>query len=447
MSDRFADYGRLTKPEIVVPPPGPKAKEVIEREEKVASPAHGRGYPLCVERACGVWVEDPDGNRFLDCTSGIGVVNVGHCHPEVVGALVEQAGKFFHYCGADFYYIQQTLLSERLVEAAPVPDAVPFFTNSGAESTEAAMKLARYHTRRPRFLALRGSFHGRTFGAMSLTSSKAVQRNRFAPLVPEVTHVPNPYCYRCPLHLEYPSCGLACVDAVEEYLNTIAPADEVAAFFAEPIQGEGGYIVPPPEYFPKLKALLDKYGILLVVDEVQAGNGRTGKLFAIEHWGVEPDIVYTAKGLGSGFPIGVMLSRRELNDWEPGAHSNTYGANPMGCMVALKTLELLQGGLVRNAAERGEQLMAGLRELQARHDFIGDVRGKGLMTAVEIVKDPDTKERDPERRNALVKECFRRGLLTYYCGDNSVRFIPPLIITREQIDTVLEIFAEALKAV
>ncbi len=437
------DWMAIEQPRISVPPPGPNADVLIAREDRVAASCHGRGYPLVVERAYGVWVDDVDGNRFLDCTSGIGVTNVGHCHPQVVKAVQEQAEKFFHFCGADFYYIQQTLLSEKLVSITPVDGGVPFFTNSGAESTEAAMKLARYTTRRPRYMALRASFHGRTFGAMSLTSSKSVQRNRFAPLVPEVTHVPNPNCYRCPYNLSYPSCKVACVDAIDDFLNSVCPHEEVAAFFAEPIQGEGGYIVPPPEYFPKLSALCKKYGILLVIDEVQAGNGRTGKMYAIEHTGIRPDILYTAKGLGSGFPIGAMISKGEITKWPAGAHSNTYGANPMGCMAALKTIELLEQGLMKNAHERGEQLFAGLKKIQAKRNFIGDVRGRGLMVAVEIVKDFDTKEKSPELRNRLVMDCFKNGLLTYYCGDCSLRFIPPLIITERQIDTVLSIFDKA----
>ena len=437
---KLEEWKAISSPDIKVPPPGPRASALVHREDAIASSCHGRGYPLVVEKAYGVWVDDVDGNRFLDCTSGIGVTNVGHCHPEIVKVLQAQSEKFFHFCGADFYYIQQTFLSEKLVSVAPVEDGVPFFTNSGAESTEAAMKLARYHTRRPRFMALRGSFHGRTFGAMSLTSSKSVQRNRFAPLVPEVTHVPNPYCYRCPFNLSYPSCKIACVDYIDDCLHSVCPHEEVAAFFAEPVQGEGGYLVPPPEYFPKLKALLDKYGILLAMDEVQAGNGRTGKMFAIEHWGVKPDILYTAKGLGSGFPIGAMVSRKAITQWSAGAHSNTYGANPMGCVVASKTLELLQDGLLENASERGSQLMNGLRKLQQKREFIGDVRGLGLMVGIEIVKDRDKKTKNPELRNKLVMECFKRGLLTYYCGECVLRFIPPLIITEKQVDTILDIF-------
>jgi 4-aminobutyrate aminotransferase len=441
----FQSWLEMDRPHIVTPPPGPAAKVKIDEEEAITNKCHGRGYPLVVEEAFGVWVRDTDGNIFLDCTSGIGVCNTGHRHPEVVKALVDQANKFFHYCGADFYYEQQTILQKRLIEVAPVEDPVVFFTNSGAESTEAAMKLARYTTRRPRFMALRGAFHGRTFGAMSLTSSKKVQRAKFAPLVPEVTHVPNPYCYRCPFNLSYPSCKMRCVDCIEEYLGTIAPAEEVAAFFAEPIQGEGGYIVPPPEYFPRLKALLAKHNILLVIDEVQSGNGRTGKMYAIEHWGVKPDILYTAKGLGSGFPIGAMISRRDITNWEPGAHSNTYGGNPMGCMVAKKSLDIVEQYL-GNATERGDQLMAGLRDLQKRHDFIGDVRGKGLMVAMELVTDPDTKAKDKAKRDKIVEQLFMNGVLAYGCGENCVRYIPPVIITAKQINAVLEITAKVLKS-
>ncbi|MFA4985440.1 MAG: aminotransferase class III-fold pyridoxal phosphate-dependent enzyme [Candidatus Brocadiia bacterium] len=444
---KFADSFNLNEPSILVPPPGPKAQQLVSREDKIASPAHGRGYPLVVDHAFGIWIMDPDGNRFMDFTSGIGVTNAGHCHPDIVEALTAQVNKFFHYCGPDFYYEQQTIASEMVVSVAPVDNAVPFFTNSGAEATEAAMKLARYYTKRPRFMALRGAFHGRTLGALSLTSSKSVQRARYAPLIPEVTHVANPYCYRCPINLTYPACKVACVDLVEDNFKTINPAEEVAAFFAEPIQGEGGYIVPPPEYFPKLAALLKKYDVLLAIDEVQAGNGRSGKMFAIEHWGVRPDILYTAKGLGSGFPIGVMVSRRELNTWPAGSHSNTYGGNPMGTVVVAKTLELIQNGLMQNAAARGEELFAGLKGLQKKYDFIGDVRGMGLMRAIEIVKNFDTKERDPQRRDRIVQKCFENGLLVYFCGPNSVRFIPPLIITKAQIAGALAVLDKVLKAV
>ncbi|MDZ7815648.1 MAG: aminotransferase class III-fold pyridoxal phosphate-dependent enzyme [Planctomycetota bacterium] len=385
----FDSYAAMDKPRINVTPPGPKAKKLITEEEAITNPVYGRDTGLVVEKATGVWVEDPDGNRFLDCTSGIGVTNVGHSQPSVTEAVRKQADRFLHFCGADFYYDVQTELQRKLMAVVPVDEPVVFFTNSGAESTEAAMKITRYHRRRPRYMALRDSFHGRTFGAMSMTASKSVQRKNFAPLVPEVTHVPNPYCYRCPLREKYPSCGIACVDVIEEYFDTICPASEVAGFFAEPIQGEGGYIVPPPEYFPKLKALLAKHDIPLVMDEVQAGNGRTGKMFASEHWGIRPDVLYTAKGLGAGMPIGAMISSRKITDWKAGAHANTYGGNPVACSAALASMELLSGGLVNNAAVMGKVFLNGLRELQQKHERIGDVRGKGLMLAIEMVKAPN----------------------------------------------------------
>jgi 4-aminobutyrate aminotransferase len=433
--------------------PGPLCQAWIERDRQNLSPSFTRAYPFVMDHGSGVDVWDLDGNRFLDFSAGIAVCATGHSHPDIVRAIREQAGRFLHMSGTDFYYPIEIELAQTLNRLAPVAaDADAggtrvFFTNSGTESVEAAFKLARYHTRRPGTLAYIGAFHGRTMGALSLTASKAVQRHRFAPLVPGVTHVPYPYCYRCPFHLEYPGCDLYCVDYIEETVfSTFCPPQEVAALFAEPIQGEGGYVVPPPGYFARIRELCDKYGILLVVDEVQSGMGRTGKVFAIEHWDVEPDIIALAKGIASGMPLGAIIARQSVMDWEPGAHGTTFGGNPVSCAASLATLDLLENGLIENAARQGEYMLGALREMQSRHPNMGDVRGKGLMIAVEWVVDKEGKERAPQLRAQITQECYLRGLLVLGCGPNSTRFSPPLTITRGQVDEALERFEAALTA-
>ncbi|MBN1643023.1 MAG: acetyl ornithine aminotransferase family protein [Anaerolineae bacterium] len=428
--------------------PGPEAKTWIARDRARLSPATTRPYPFVMDHGSGAEVWDVDGNRFLDLCAGIAVCATGHGHPHVVQAIQEQAARFLHMSGADFYYPGQVRLAERLSALAPIgtPTRV-FFANSGAESIEAAFKLARYHSRRPRMLAYVGAFHGRTMGALSLTASKAVQRRGFAPLVPGVTHVPYPYCYRCPFHLTYPACDIYCATYIDEtVLATHCPADEVAALFAEPIQGEGGYVVPPPGYFHRIRDLCDRHGILLVMDEVQSGFGRTGKMFASEHWGVEPDMIAMAKGIASGMPLGALVAREDVMDWPPGAHANTFGGNPVSCAAALATLDLLEGGLIDNAAGVGAYLLDALRALQTRHPSVGDVRGKGLMVAIELVRDRATREAAPDLRDRLVRECYRRGALVLGCGKNSIRFSPPLVIARDQIDEGLEILEAALYA-
>jgi 4-aminobutyrate aminotransferase len=428
--------------------PGPLAKTWIARDRARLSPSTTRPYPFVMDHGSGAEVWDVDGNRFLDLCAGIAVCATGHGHPHVVQAIQEQAAKFLHMSGADFYYPGQVQLAERLSAVAPMrgPTRV-FFANSGAESVEAAFKLARYHSRRPRMLAYISAFHGRTMGALSLTGSKAVQRSGFAPLVPGVSHVPYPYCYRCPFHLDYPACDVFCARYIEEtVLASYCPPEEVAALFAEPIQGEGGYVVPPPAYFARIREMCDRHGILLVVDEVQSGFGRTGKMFAIEHWGVEPDMICLAKGIASGMPLGAMVAREEIMDWPPGAHANTFGGNPVSCAAALATLDLLEGGLVENAAAVGAYLLDALRALQSRHASVGDVRGKGLMVAIELVRDKTSRKRAPDLRDRLVRECFRRGILILGCGKNNVRFSPPLTITRDQVDEALQVLESALCA-
>jgi 4-aminobutyrate aminotransferase len=323
-----------------------------------------------------------------------------------------------------------------------------FLTNSGTESVEAAFKLARYHARRPRMLAYISAFHGRTMGALSLTASKAVQREGFAPLVPGVTHVPYPYCYRCPFGRTYPDCDLHCARYIENtVLKSFCPPQEVAALFAEPIQGEGGYVVPPPGYWQRIRELCDKYGILLVMDEIQSGMGRTGKMFAIEHWDTEPDIITLAKGIASGMPLGALIAREQVMNWPPGAHGTTFGGNPVCCAAGLATLDLIEDGLLENAARQGAYMLDALRDMQARHPQIGDVRGKGLMIAVEWVVDRESKERAPELRNQVIQECYLRGLLVLGCGQNNLRFSPALTVTRAEVNEALEILESALNAV
>jgi 4-aminobutyrate aminotransferase len=437
-------------PSIITELPGPRARRILERDQKFVSQSYTRVYPLVVKKAKGVWVEDVDGNRFLDFNSGIAVCNTGHCHPKVVEAIHRQAEQLIHMSGSDFYYEAQSNLAAKLAEITPGPkEKKVFFGNSGAEAIEAALKLARFHTRRPFILAFLGAFHGRTMGALSLTASKAIFEKGFSPLVPGVTHVPYPYCYRCPYHHhQYPGCSVACVEWIREDLfKRSIPPEEVAAIFVEPIQGEGGYVVPPPEFHKKLYDLAKEFGILFVADEVQSGMGRTGKMMAIEHWGVTPDIFALAKGIASGMPLGAMVSQSEVMDWVRGSHASTFGGNPISCQAALTTIELLEEGLIQNAAIQGEYLLKNLRDLQKRFHLIGDVRGKGLMIGIEMVRDKKTKEKAIEERNAVIQGCFEKGLLILGCGENVIRFSPPLIITQKEADIALSILEEVLKKV
>jgi 4-aminobutyrate aminotransferase len=440
----------LKLPHLVTPLPGPKAQAVLAKSASTVSPSLPRAYPLAVKQALGLMVEDVDGNRFLDCAAGIAVCSTGHCHPRVVAAIQEQAERLLHICGADFYDPMYIELAERLSALAPGDDPKRvFLANSGAEAVEAALKLARHNTGRPRVVAFFGAFHGRTMGAVSLTASKSVYQGGFGPLVPGIAHVPYAYCYRCVYNLTYPECKLACVDYIDEVLFARSfPADEVAAIFVEPVQGEGGYIVPPPNWFSHVRALCDRYGILLVADEVQSGMGRTGKMFASEHWGVEPDIICLAKALGSGMPISAMIARADIMNWPPGTHGSTFGGNPVCCAAALATLDVLeQEHLLENASLAGQRLKDKLAELAQESHLIGDVRGLGLMIGVELVKDKETKAMAKEIADLVMLECFERGLLLLTCGPSSVRFAPPLTITAAQADIAFEIFAEALKDV
>ncbi len=431
-------FANRTVPEIRIPPPGPRAQEFLRRDAQFASPSYTRIYPLVVARGSGCVIEDVDGNLFLDFTAGIAVTATGHCHPEVVAAIRDQAGKLIHMSGTDFYYEPQIALAQRLAEMSPGPSPKRvFFTNSGAEALEAALKLSRWHTQRSRVIAFFGAFHGRTYGAMSLSGSKIVHRRGFSPLVPDIHHVPYPH------ESALGESGHDLVKAIEDTLfKRTAPPEEVAAIFIEPIQGESGYRVAPPGTLQALRQLCDKHGILLVVDEVQSGMGRTGKLFAVEHWGVEPDIICSAKGIASGMPLGAIIARDTVMDWPPGSHASTFGGNPVSCRASLATLELLEKEYMRNAAERGEQLQAGLRELANRHEAISDVRGLGLMTAADVVSDDG--QPDPTLRDAIVQEAFRRGLLLLGCGESGLRFCPPLCVTESEVATALRLLDAVL---
>ncbi len=418
------------KPEIKTPLPGPKASELIARDAKAMSPSFTRSYPFVMDHGKGCWATDVDGNRFLDFTAGIAVVTTGHSHPKVVAAIKEQTDRFLHMSGTDFYYTSEIELAERLEsKILPGTPARVFFTNSGAEAIEGAMKLARYATGRPSYIAFIGAFHGRTFGALSLTASKASQRRRFAPLLSQVFHAPFPSAAR----------NVTTDDSIariEELFTTVAPPESVAAVFVEPIQGEGGYLVPPDDFLPRLRELTERHGILLVADEVQSGMGRTGHLLAVEHWGIEPDIVCLAKGIASGLPLGAFIARAEQMSWPPGSHGSTFGGNPIACAAGLATLDLLENGLMQNAARVGAILQGGLREIAAGHKDVTDVRGLGLMLAIEL--------RTPEMAANLVQSAFERGLLLLTAGTRAVRISPALVLNPEEAATGLEIIAASL---
>ncbi len=428
--------------------PGPKAQAILERDRAVVSPSYPRAYPFVMDHGRGVEVWDVDGNRYLDFAAGIAVCATGHSHPRVVKAIQEQAERFLHI-SSDFYHPLWVELSERLSQIAPFEEpARVFLGNSGTEAVEAAIKLARYHTDRRQFIAFHGGFHGRTMGSLSFTASKPVYRQRFFPTMGGVTHVPYPDPYR-PVLQSRPSedYGETVVRYIEEVvLETVVPPDDCAGVLVEPIQGEGGYVVPPEGFFPALRRLCDRYGILLIVDEVQSGVGRTGKWWAIEHWGVEPDIVCSAKGLASGVPIGATIARAPVMDWPTGTHGNTFGGNPLACRAALVTLDLVEESLMENAARMGAYMMDALAEIQSRQPHIGQVRGKGLMIGVEIVEDRDSHAPAHDLRERIVEEAFRRGLLLLGCGDSAIRFSPPLTIDEKTADEGLAIFEEALTA-
>ncbi len=436
---------RAGLPQLITALPGPKAKEVIARDAAVVSPSYTRSYPMVAARGEGAIVEDVDGNRFLDFNAGIAVVATGHCHPKVVRAIQDQAARLIHMSGTDFYYENMVELAEKLASLAPAGGAHRVsFGNSGTEAVEGALKLARYHTGRNNFIAFLGAFHGRSMGSLSLTASKVVQRKGFGPLVPGVQHVPYPYCYRCPVNQRVESCHVECLQQAERLFETILPAEDVAAIIVEPIQGEGGYVVPPQKFFDELQVLAKRHNLLLIADEVQSGMGRTGKMWASQHFGFKPDILTIAKGIASGMPLGATMARAEVMRWTPGAHASTFGGNPVAVAAALQTIELLETELVENAARIGAHLLGRMASWPARFANVGDVRGRGLMIGFELVKDQQTRERAPEIRDRIVQLAFERGLLVLGAGKNSVRLCPPLVITRDQADFAVDTLEECL---
>jgi 4-aminobutyrate aminotransferase len=430
-------------PRISPPLPGPEAQKILALDKQFVSPSYTRDYPLVAKRGRGAIVEDVDGNCFLDFAAGIAVVSTGHCHPDIVRAIQNQAETLIHMSGTDFYYPLLAQLGEKMAQITPgaFPKRVAF-GNSGAEAVEAALKIARYHTKRHRFIAFLGGFHGRTFGALSLTASKAVQRRGFGPLLSGVTHVPYANPYRCPAGHRAPECvgDCICSELIEQRLfKTAVPPEEVAAIVVEPIQGEGGYVIPPPKFLADLRQLADRYGILLIFDEVQCGMGRTGRMWACEHFGVVPDILVTAKGIASGLPLGVTVARADLMNWGPGAHASTFGGNPVACAAALETIRLLEEKYIANAARLGEYVMGRIADWPHKHRLVGQVRGRGLMIGIELVRNQETREPNPEARNKVIERAFEQGLLILGCGESTVRLMPPLVIDREQADFAVDI--------
>jgi 4-aminobutyrate aminotransferase len=439
------------RPIIKTELPGPRSREIIDADTQFVTPSYPRpDYKLVIDHASGVWITDPDGNVFLDCNAGVAVCSTGHCHPEVVAAITKQVNEFIHLCGTDFYYRHMPELGKKLDEIVPIDGPTKtHFANSGAEAVETALKLAMYHTHRQKFISFYGSFHGRTLGALSLTSSKVAQRRGFMRQALDVVHIPYPNKFR---HFanEMPTDDETITRDVINWIEnrlfkTTTPAEEVAGIVLEVVQGEGGYVPAPKQFVKELRRICDENGIMLIVDEVQSGMGRTGKMFALDHYdGVKADIVCMAKGLGSGMPIGACTARADIMDWRKGAHASTFGGNPVCLTAALKTIELLQGGLVENSATVGKYLEDGLNKLKDKYDCIGDVRGYGMMLGVEIVSDRSTLKPDAELRDRIEMACYKKGLIILGCGSNSIRWSPPLILAKEHVDVALEIFDEAI---
>ncbi len=435
-------------PHICTPLPGPRAKAIINRDHHSISQNYIKDYPLVVDHAEGMVVTDVDGNRFLDFTAGIAVCSTGHCHPKVVEAIRAQAGRFLHMCATDFYYAPVVELAERLGRLAPgsSPKRV-FFTNAGAEAVETSIKLARLRTGRQKIIGFFGAFHGRTMGAGSITSSKAVQRRGYGPFLPEVHHTYFSTCYRCPVGRSPESCHIECLDHLEKTLfESIAPPEEIAAIIVEPVLGEGGYFPPKPGFLERLAELARQHEILLIADEIQSGLGRTGKMFACDHFGIEPDMLLLAKGIASGMPLAAVVARDEVMKWSSGGHGSTFGGNPVSCAAALATIDLIEDGLVENAARMGAHLKRRLEELRDRHSLIGDVRGLGLMLAIDLVKDRQTREPAPDAVEKILYKAFEKGLILLGCGASSIRMATPLTVTEKEIDRGLGILDEVLKS-
>lgn len=443
----------LQRPVIKTELPGPRSLEIINADAQYVTPSYPRpDYKLVADHANGVWITDPDGNVFLDCNAGVAVCSTGHCHPEIVKAISEQAAKLIHLCGTDYYYSHMPALGKKLDEIVPIEGPTKsHFANSGAEAIETALKLAMYHTRRQKFISFFGSFHGRTLGALSLTSSKKAQRLGFMRQAMDVVHIPYPNRYR---HFvtdeasDEATITRDCINWIEKKLFlTTTPPEEVAGIVLEVVQGEGGYVPAPTAFVRELRRICDENGIMLIIDEVQSGMGRTGKMFALDHHdGVKADIVCMAKGIGSGMPIGVCTAKADIMDWHKGAHASTFGGNPVAIASALKTIELLEGGLVDNSRDVGAYLEAGLNRLAEKYDCIGDVRGLGLMLGVEFVESKATKKAAPELRDRIEMACFNRGLIILGCGSSTIRWSPPLILAKEHVDVALEIFDDAIAA-
>ncbi len=443
----------MEAPKIIVEPPGPKAREILEKDQQLIMQSFARWYPLVVDTAEGAVVRDVDGNTYIDLNSGLAVVNVGHKNPKVVEAIKRQAEKLIHYSLTDFYYEEAVAAAEKLASIAPMSGGKRvFFTNSGAESVEAVLKIARGHFQgaRPYVIAFLGAFHGRTYGAMSLTASKPIQRKGFSPLVPNVIHVPYPYPYRCPFRAEDPQeCGEAVLAYIEEWIfGKMVDPTEVSLIIAEPIQGEGGYIVPPDNFWPGLRKLADKHGILLASDEVQAGMGRTGKWFAIEHWNVEPDLIAVAKGIANGLPLGAAVGKAEVMDLPPGSHANTFGGNPVALAALQAVVDYIrENNLLDRAARLGEQVIKYFKDAAEEIELIGDVRGKGLMIGVELVRDRETKEPAKKELADLLTRCFKRGVLVIGAGVSTIRIAPPLTIEEDLLFRALDIIVEELRKI
>jgi 4-aminobutyrate aminotransferase len=439
-------------PKIKTALPGPNAKRILAGDDKYISPSYTRSYPMVAKSGRGVVVTDVDGNEFFDFSAGIAVTSTGHCHPEVVAAIQKQAAELIHMSGTDFYYANMVELAERLSKIAPMagPHKI-YYGNSGAEAIEAALKMARYHTKRQNIIAFFGAFHGRTMGALSLTASKPQQKRRFAPLVPGVTHVRYPDVYRgCTGGAQDAEAfALGCARFIEEKLfKTTLPPEEVAAIFVEPIQGEGGYVVAPTPFMQELRRICDRHGILLVVDEVQSGVGRTGKWWAVEHTGVQPDIVCMAKGIASGMPLGITMARTEIMDWVPGSHASTFGGNPVCVAAALATLDVIEKeGLLANSSAVGNHMLKRMADWTTKYRIVGDVRGRGLMIGVEIVKDQQTKEYAADLRDRIVQLAFQRGILLLGCGPSTLRISPPLVVTQDEADAAIDVLEESVEIV
>ncbi|MEM3397174.1 MAG: acetyl ornithine aminotransferase family protein [Thermoplasmata archaeon] len=434
-------------PKIIQVPPGKKAKKIVEEDTKYLATST-KTSPVVAAKAKNAILEDVDGNVYIDFSAGIGVLNLGHCHPAIVEAIKTQSEKLMHFAGTDFYYEIQVELAKKLCEITPGKFAKKvFYTNSGAESNEAAIKLARWSTQRKQFMAFISAFHGRTMGALALTASKPVHRDRYFPMMPGVNHIPYAYCYRCRYKLEYPSCDIWCAKILDEvYFDTFIPPEEVAGIFAEPVQGEGGYIVPPKEFLPEIKKIAEKHKILFIDDEVQAGFGRTGKMFAIEHFGVVPDIVSIAKAMGSGIPIGAIVFNAKYDWGVEGAHSNTYGGNLVSCAAAIATIDVIQKEKLTARAEKlGKSMSKRLNEMKEKYELIGDVRGLGLMQATEFVKNRKTKEYAKKERDRIVELAYKRGLILLPCGKSGIRYIPPLTIEEEYLEKGLDVLESCIK--